>query len=137
VPFGVATEIGPELVCPGTVVLMLVAVAAATGDTVLLNLRLFLEGIVSKFVPVTVTAVDGVPILGLKPVIEGAPVDEVTVKTELLEAEPLDVVTPIDPVVAPDGTVVTIRVAVDELTVALTPLNVTVFWLGVVLKPVP
>jgi hypothetical protein len=88
-------------------------------------------------VPVTVTAVPGAPILGLNPVIVGAPVDDVTVKTELLLAEPPGEVTAIAPVVAPLGTLVTIFVVVDDVTEAVTPLKVTVFWLGVALKPVP
>ena len=80
-PFGVATEIRPEPVRPGTVVLRLVVVADVTAEALLLNLRLFLDGTVSKFVPSTVTAVPEVPTLGLKPVIVGAPVEVVTVKT--------------------------------------------------------
>jgi hypothetical protein len=78
-------------------------------------------------VPVTVTAAAGVPMLGLNPVIVGAPAEEVTVKVELLAAEPLGEVTPISPVVAPAGRVVTIWVALDDVTVAAAPLNVTVF----------
>jgi hypothetical protein len=52
-------------------------------------------------------------------------------------ADPAGAVTAIDPVVAPAGTVVTICVAVDAVTVAFVPLNVTVFWPGVALNPVP
>jgi hypothetical protein len=56
----------------------------------------------------------------------------------LLElTEPEGVVTVIGPVVAPDGTVTTSWVAVAELTSADVPLKVTVFWLNVVLNPVP
>ena len=39
--------------------------------------------------------------------------------------------------VAPAGTVVTMELTVDEVTGAVTLPNVTVFWLGVALKPVP
>lgn len=92
---------------------------------------MFLVGLVSKFVPVTVIAVPGVPIVGVNPVTVGAPVGEVTVKAPVLAAEPLGAVTPIDPVVAPAGTTVTIFVVVDDVTEAVTPLKVTVFWLGV------
>jgi hypothetical protein len=46
-------------------------------------------------------------------------------------------VTPIGPVVAVAGTVVTIFVDVEELTVAATLLNVTVFADGVALNLVP
>lgn len=117
--------------------LRLVVVGDVTAEAVLLNLRLFLDGTVSKFVPVTVTAVPGVPILGVNPVIVGAPVELVTVNTELLAAEPLGEVTAIGPVVALLGTVVTIFVVVDDVTEAVTPLKVTVFWPGVALNPVP
>ena len=41
------------------------------------------------------------------------------------------------PVVAPFGTDVTIWLTVDEVTVAIVLLNLTVFWLGVALNPVP
>ena len=41
------------------------------------------------------------------------------------------------PVVAPLGTVVVIFVAVEAVTVAAVPLNVTVLLAGVVLKAVP
>lgn len=74
---------------------------------------------------------------GVKLVIVGAPVAERTVKAALLVFEPPGDVTPIGPVVAPEGTVATMLVVVDDVTVAVVPLNVTVFWLGVVLKPVP
>ena len=74
--------------------------------------------------------------VGVNPVTVGT--DElVTVNEALLEAVPAGAVTLIGPVVAPDGTVVSILVEVDEVTVAVMPLNLTVFWLGVVLKLVP
>src|SRR5262249_51414854 len=101
-----------------------------------LSFALLLEGITSKFVPAMVTAVPTVPMTGVKPVIVGA-AGLSTVKVVLLVAEPVGVVTLIAPVVAPDGTVVKSFVTVAEVTVAATPLKVTVFWLGVVLKPVP
>jgi hypothetical protein len=50
-----------------------------------------------------------------------------TIKDMLLVAEPEGEVTAMEPVAAPDGTLVTTRVAVEEVTVAATPLNVTVF----------
>lgn len=74
--------------------------------------------------------------MGEKLVIVGA-FEEATVKEVALETDPDDVVTEIKPVVAPEGTVVTICVAVDDVTVAETPLKVTVFELGVVLNAVP
>jgi hypothetical protein len=121
----------------GTLVFKLVVVPEITGLMVLLNLRIFPESTVSKFVPVTATAVPAVPTVGVNPVMVGAPVEAVTVKRFPLVADPPGAVTPITPVVAPAGTVVTIWVVVDEVTLAETPLKVTVFWLGVALKPVP
>lgn len=126
-PRGVATEMGPEPVSVGTVVFKLVVVANVMLLTELLNLRLFLEGTVSKFVPVTVTAVDDVPILGVNPVIVGAPVEEVTVNTESLVSEPVGETIPIVPVVAPAGTVVVNFVVLADITVAETPLKVMAF----------
>jgi hypothetical protein len=46
-------------------------------------------------------------------------------------------VTVIGPVVAPAGTVVTIEVIVDDVTVAVVPLNFTILLPASVLKPVP
>jgi hypothetical protein len=103
----VVTLIGPELVKPGTVVLRFVVVADPTGAYVELNLRMLLAGTVSKLVPVTVTGVPALPIVGVNPVIVGAPVEEATVNAALLVAEPFGVVTPMGPVVAPEGTAVT------------------------------
>ena len=73
-----------------------------------------------------VTAVPVVPILGVKLVIVGA-LDVLTVNEALLAAEPEGEVTLMGPLVAPAGTHVVISVAVDEVTVAVTPLKVTVF----------
>ena len=93
----------------------------------ILNRRKFLLGIVSKFVPVIVTAVPGMPIVGVKFVMVGEPLSVVTVNTSALAADPDGVVTPIGPVLAPEGTVVTILVSFEEVTLAEIPLNVTVF----------
>jgi hypothetical protein len=135
-PFGVLTAIFPEPLINGTLVEMLVALAELTTAWVILNFVLFFEAVVSKLVPLTVTLVPEAPIVGVKLLIVGA-LEAETVKEVLLETEPAEVVTLIGPVVAPVGTVVTICVAVAEATVAVTPLNVTVFWLGVVLNAVP
>lgn len=94
------------------------------------------DAAVSKFVPLTVTAVPATPLAGETDEIVGA-VEAVTVNGEALDAFPDGVVTEIEPVVAVAGTLVTICVAVELVTVALTPLNVTVFCDGVALKPVP
>jgi len=86
---------------------MLVEVAEVTVAKNLLNsVRSFAA--ISKFVPEMVTAVPGVPIAGVKPLIVGAPLAAVTVKDVELVAGPLGVVIVIGPVVAPDGTAVTI-----------------------------
>ena len=69
----------------------------------------------AKLVPVMVTVVPGVPIVGVKLVMVGGAVGNpvvVTMKTALLVAEPLGVVTVIGPGVAPAGTLVTICVVV-------------------------
>ena len=50
-----------------------------------------------------------------------------TVNAEPLVAVPLAFCTLIVPVVAPAGTVVTICVLLDEVAIAVTPLNFTVF----------
>lgn len=86
-----------------------------------------------------VTAVPAVPIVGVKLVMVGAPCDppEVTRKFVLLVAEPVSIVTPIGPVVAPAGTLATSCVDEADVTVAGTPLNVTVFSPTVAPKPVP
>ncbi len=55
----------------------------------------------------------------------------------MLVADPFGEVTEIVPAVAPGGTVATSWVVVAEVTVAVVPLNITVFWLGVGLNPAP
>ena len=77
-------------------------------------------------VPVILTLVPAVPTVGVKLVTVGAP-GVPTMNDVLLVAVPEGVVTLIGPVVAPTGTVVTISLAVAEVTFAATPLKVTVF----------
>jgi len=132
----VATEIRPDVAAEGTLVAIVVSDAELTTELVMLNFTLLLAGTSSKLAPVMLTAVPAIPIVGENPVMVGAPVGP-TVKFVLLVAEPAGVVTAIGPVVAADGTLVTICVAVDEVTVAAVPLNFTVFWLAAVLNPVP
>jgi len=67
----------------------------------------------------------------------GAPGAVPTVNEVLLVADPAGVVTVIGPVVAPAGTLVTIWLGLDEITVAAVPLKATVFWAAVVLNAVP
>jgi hypothetical protein len=83
-----------------------------------------------------VAAVPAAPMVGEKDVMVGALL-AITTNGVPLVTEPFGVVTLIEPVVAPAGTAVTILSLVEELTVAATPLNWTVFWLGVALKPMP
>src|SRR5215212_8714241 len=135
-PFGVVTETRPDVPPIGTVAPRLVAVAVLICAKVLLKARRLLPVVVSKLVPLIVTAVPAIAIAGVKPVIVGA-AEALTVNGVLLVASPNGVLTVIGPVVAPDGTVVTICVGVAELTVAVVPLNLTVFWLAVALNPVP
>ena len=66
--------------------------------------RLFVSSVVWKFVPVIVTEVPAVPIVGVTLEIVGAG-DAATVKVAPLVAEPDGVVTAMAPEVAPDGTV--------------------------------
>ena len=136
-PKAVVTEIRPDPVAVGTVVAMVVAVEELTAAWVILNLTSLPAGTVSKFVPVMVTAVPAVPMVGVKFVIVGAPVEAVTVKAVPLAAELVSVMTLIGPVVAPEGTAVRISVPVAEVTVARIPLKMTMFSLAVLLKPVP
>jgi hypothetical protein len=75
--------------------------------------------------------------VGLNAAMAGASGAVVTVKGVVLVAEPVGVVTMIGPDTAPDGTAVTIRVAVAEITIAGIPLNLTAFSPGVSLNPVP
>jgi hypothetical protein len=84
-------------------------------------------------VPVIVTAAPTAPEVTDRLVISGA---ATTVKVFLLLAVPLTVTTML-PVVAPVGTVVTIDVALQLVTVAVVPLNVTVLVLWVEPNPVP
>jgi hypothetical protein len=86
--------------------------------------------------PVIVTDVPGDPMLGVNPLMDGT-LEAATANGELLVAEPFGLVTLIDPVVAPEGTVATMVVDVAEITIAVVVLNFTVFCPGVGLKPVP
>ena len=137
-PFKVVTLKCPEVMTPGIEVERLVLVAALANVLVRLTARASFDAVGSKFVPLTVTDVPAAAIAGVKLVIVGAaPPEVVTVNDELLVALPDGDVTLIAPVVAPVGTAVTIWVAVDDVTVAATPLKVTEFWPALALKPVP
>src|SRR5580765_5756867 len=111
VPAGVAIVMGPDPVTAGIVVPRDVVVTDETAASVALIFTRSCAAVVSKFVPVTVTAVPATPIDGVKLVIVGAPT-VATTKVAALVAEPPGAVTPIVPVVAPLGTVTTSCVAV-------------------------
>ena len=128
-------ETRPEVAPVGTVVVRDVGEATVTMERVPLNSTLLAEVALSKLLPEIVTVVPAEPIVGVKLLMTGA--SEPTVKGVLLFTVPAEVVTEIGPVVAPAGTLVRICVAVDEVTVATVPLNLTVFSLGVWLKAVP
>ena len=107
------------------VVARLVDVAELIVELTILNVARSLSALVSKLVPVMVTAVPTVPTVGVKLVIVGAPDGpEPTVNELELVADPVGLVTAIVPVVAPDGTVATIRLVLEAETVAAVPLKV-------------
>lgn len=135
-PRGVVTYSLPDAAFGGTTVLMLAVVDTETVVDVLLNLTLLFAGVASKFAPVTVTAVPDTPINGEKLVITGTP-ELPTTNERILEPVDVATVTLIKPVVAPLGTDTTNCVVDAEVTVAVDPLNFTVFALGVALNPVP
>ena len=126
-PNGVVTEIRPEPAC-GTLAPMLVPVDDVTVPFTILNAARSFATTVSKLVPLIVTAVPGTPIVGVNPLMVGAPAGPVVTVNELeLVTEPIGDVTDIVPVVAPVGTLVTIKLVLDAVILAETPLNVTVF----------
>jgi hypothetical protein len=122
----------PVVAADGTEVTIVLLVAALTTAAAPLNVTTLFAAVESKPVPDMMTAVPTEPLTGRNSVMVGRTVklfDEAAVMpstfTEML------------PVVAPDGTVVTIDVAVELSTVAVTPLNVTVLFAAVVSKIVP
>jgi hypothetical protein len=100
----------------GTLVFMLEGVAPATRESARLNLTALLAADGWKFLPAIVTAVPELANVGVKPVMLGGL--EATTKGLLLEAEPAGAVTVMGPIVAPEGTVVTISVNEADRTVA-------------------
>jgi hypothetical protein len=134
-PAVVATVTRPEVAFEGTARLRFAADAVVGVANATFRLTRSLTGVGSKFVPLIVSALIPSQIWGEKLAIVGLPA--VTTNTAPLVADPVGVVTLIEPVVAPVGTVVAREVAVDAVTVAGVPLNVTVLDEAVVLKPVP
>ena len=122
-PAFVCTLKRPDIALSGMVVDNDVGVPETTGVSDWFSpMRLF-NAIVSKCVPVIVTAVDTPPIAGVKLVIVGSPASERTVNADAEFAEPPGEVTLTAPVVAPAGTVTSSCVGVCEFTVAVVPLN--------------
>jgi hypothetical protein len=132
-PFNVK-EMRPVDAPTGTEVVMLVEVAAATTAATPLNVIRLSAGVVLKLLPVIVTVAPTAPLEGLK--LEMAGVGK-TVKLEALVTVTPLVLTVIGPLVAPTGTVVVILTAVEAVTTAKIPLNLTILLAGVVLKFVP
>ena len=128
---------GPEVACAGTVVVRLVALDELTCAQDWLNSTLSFEAVGWNPEPVTLTTVPAAPIVGEKPVIDGAPTPVCTINGEVLVTVFEPIVTVMGPLVAPLGTVTMSSVDVAEMTVAATPLIMTVFAPGVVEKPVP
>ncbi|MGA7827829.1 MAG: hypothetical protein WCA04_09220, partial [Geobacteraceae bacterium] len=129
-----STVIDPDVAPAGTVVTIWVAVELVTTASVPLNFTMLSVGVVLNSDPVMVTVVPGSPNKGATAVM-AAP--GVTVKLAGDVAVLLPTITVTDPVVAPAGTVVTIWVAVELVTTAAVPLNITMLLAGVVLKLVP
>lgn len=117
------TEISPVDASAGTVVVMVVEVEDETLAGVPLNLTLFSDGVVLKFVPVMVTVAPSAPVPGVKPEMVG---EANTVKLLTLVSVTALVVTEMGPDAAPDGTLTVMLVAVDDTISASAdiPLNV-------------
>ena len=97
---------------------------------------MLLVGVVLKFVPVMVTLVPMGPEVGAKLVMVGVTGTDTTKLVVLVPIWQLTW-TLIGPVVAPPGTVVVMLVAVLAVTVAATPLNLTMLFPGTGSKLVP
>jgi hypothetical protein len=106
----------------GTVTAMLVALQLVTVAALLLNSTVPDPCVEPKFVPVIVTAAPTAPVVIDRLVMLGA---ETTVKLLPLLAT-LETVTTTLPVVAPEGTVTAMLVALQLVAVAVVPLNLTV-----------
>ena len=112
----------PVVAPDGTVVTMLVALQLVGVAAVPLNLSVLFPWVEPKLDPVIVTEAPTAPDVGERLVICGA---GTTVKVTPLLAL-LETVTTTLPVVAPDGTVATMLVALQLVAVAVVPLNLTV-----------
>ncbi|MDQ6801166.1 MAG: hypothetical protein M3041_10045 [Acidobacteriota bacterium] len=113
------TVIGPVVAPFGTLVEICVLLLTMKAMDTPLN---FNDVVPLKFVPLTLTGVDGDPDTGKKLVIVGGPL---TTKLLILIAVPVGVVTLTGPVVAATGTVAAMVVSLLMRNVALVPLNFT------------
>jgi hypothetical protein len=120
-PFTLTTTL-PVAAPLGTVTTMLVALQLVAVAAVPLNVTVLVPGLDPKLAPAIVTTVPTGPEIGERLVIEGV---GITVKSTGLLATPPTVTTTL-PVVAPLGTVTPMLVALQLVTVAAVPLNVTV-----------
>jgi hypothetical protein len=113
----------PVVAPAGTFAVILVALQAVTDVTAVpLNVTVLVPCVAPKLVPAMITEAPTAPVFGSKLVIAGG---GVTVKvTPVLASAPT--VTTTLPVVAPAGTVTAMLAALQVLTTAAVPLNVTV-----------
>jgi hypothetical protein len=124
----------PVVAPEGTVAVMLLVVHELAVAVVPLNVTVLLPWLPPKLDPVMVTEVPTTPEVGERLLMLGD--GTVTMKFTPLLATPFTVTTTF-PVVAPEGTVAVMLLAVQELAVAAVPLNFTVLlpWLEPKLAP--
>ena len=136
IPNGVATFNRPDRPAVGTVIPRLDVTADVTVAGEVFTVTVLLAGVVWKFVPFIVTAVPAAALAGEKLVIVGADGGLPTVNAAPL-ADPPGLVTASPPVVAPVGTTAVNCVDVADVAVVPVPLNETVLFAAIGLKPVP
>lgn len=129
-PFEVTTVIGPVEAPCGTIAVTCASELTVNWADSPLNLTAVVP---ANPLPVITTDVPGGPLVGLNEAMAGQPT-VVTVKLDELVAVPSGVVTDMGPLLAPAGTVATIRVELDRTKAAETPLNLTLL---TSLKPEP
>lgn len=137
VPTTVETSIHPEVAPSGTVKVRLVVEADVSETGRVFRVTLLALGAAPNPEPVTVTDVPITPEVGENELTVGKLAAAATRKGTTLAALPLGDITLIKPVVAPAGTCTDNFVGVAALTVALAPLNETIFDDGTTLNPVP
>jgi hypothetical protein len=115
------TTMLPVVAPAGTGATMLVALHVVTAAAVPLNVTVLVPCVAPKFVPPIVTAVPAAPDVGDQLVMAGV---GSTVNALPLLSTPLTRTTTL-PVVAPEGTVATMLVALHVVTAAVVPLNLT------------